>query len=154
MLITSPSAEYTLETGVVLGTSLWPGAVVALRGALGSGKTVMVRGMLRGLGYRGPVQSPTFTLIRAYPEHCFCHVDAFRLSGGEELHGIGIEEYLEDEWICAVEWAERVKPAIPTDALWVTLEYGSRADGRHISFSGGPRYEILLERLREGLDAK
>lgn len=83
---------------------------VALRGDLGSGKSTWVRGMLRGLGFAGPVPSPTYTLLEHYPLAglTVVHVDLYRLAGGEELEDLGIRDWLAepDVWLLA-EWPER-----------------------------------------------
>lgn len=136
MQTTSRSPEATLELGARLARLLSPGDVVCLEGELGTGKTVLVRGIARGLGFDGPVQSPTFTIIHLYPEQRLCHVDAFRLSGPGDLIDAGIEEYLEGDWICAVEWAERVRAALPADALTARLTFGRGEEDRIIEFVG------------------
>lgn len=133
MELESASPGETLRMGQLLGRALAEGDVVCLEGELGTGKTVMVRGIARGRGYGGPVTSPTFTIIHCYAPARLCHVDAFRLSGPEDLIDAGIDEYLEGDWVCAVEWADRVRAAFPAEALTVRLRFGDADDARLIT---------------------
>lgn len=103
----------TLEIGKTLGKRLVPGDILRLEGELGTGKSVIARGVAIGMGWRGAVPSPSFTIIRLYPDIMFCHVDAFRITDENELLECGIEEFFEGPWICAVEWAEKVRRIIP-----------------------------------------
>ncbi|MFH1151438.1 MAG: tRNA (adenosine(37)-N6)-threonylcarbamoyltransferase complex ATPase subunit type 1 TsaE [Actinomycetota bacterium] len=127
----SDSEEETLRLGARLGEVLRPGDILCLQGELGTGKTVLVRGLARSRGYRGPVTSPSFTIIQLYPEASVCHVDAYRLDGAGDLLDAGIEEYT-DDWLCAVEWADRVRGALPADALLVSLGYGESDNERMV----------------------
>jgi tRNA threonylcarbamoyladenosine biosynthesis protein TsaE len=118
------SAAETEELGRALGERLTPGAVVALQGELGSGKTTFVRGLARGLGVESLVRSPTFTLMQEHAGRCpFFHFDAW-MSGREEvfLQGGGAE-YLGGAGVAAVEWAERVSAWLPEPRLEVRLEH-------------------------------
>lgn len=128
--MTSTSAESTLGIGGRIGGALRVGDVVCLEGQLGTGKSVLVRGIAGGLGYRGVLPSPTFTIIRTYPEQRLCHMDAFRVPDARQILMAGADEYLGGDWICAVEWAERVRRALPEDVLWVKIAFGDRPDDR------------------------
>lgn len=148
----SDSTERTLKIGDTLSAFLSAGDVVCLEGELGTGKTVMVRGIARGLGFKGPVPSPTFTIIHTYPQIGLCHVDAFRLSDADDLMAVGVGEYLEGRWICALEWSDRVREAIPPDALTVTLRFGALDNERQIVIDTPGDWEKRLgefdERIR------
>ena len=99
------------------------GAVVALYGELGAGKTAFVRGMARGLGVTARVVSPTFTIVNEYPgERELFHFDMYRLGGADELFDIGWEDYLSREGVCAVEWSENVPEAFDGSEIRVTIE--------------------------------
>ena len=148
LVLKSDSEERSLSLGVAIGAALSPGDLVCLEGELGTGKTVLVRGIARGRGYHGPVTSPTFTIIHAYPEALLCHVDAFRLRSAHELLDAGIEEYL-DDWTCAVEWALNVRGALPSEVLEVALEFGDGEDERLIVLEGTGRYERLVGLVEE-----
>jgi tRNA threonylcarbamoyladenosine biosynthesis protein TsaE len=139
LVISSDSEERTLAIGRTLGAALNPGDVICLEGELGTGKTVLVRGMARGRGYEGPVTSPTFIIINPYPAASLCHVDAYRLSDGEQLVEAGIDDFLDGGWVCAVEWARGVSNVLPSKRLNVSLAFGAGENQRLIKIreSGG-----------------
>jgi len=139
ILLKSGSRDDTFEIGSLLGGLLSAGDVLCLEGDLGTGKTVLVQGLARAREYTRPIPSPTFTIINLYPEIALCHVDAFRLSGPGELIDTGIEEYLDCEWICAVEWSQRVRAALPERALEVRIDFGVAQDDRilGVTLAGG-----------------
>ena len=129
----------TEALGARLAAVLSPGAVVAYRGGLGMGKTAFTRGLARGLGYKGRVTSPTFTIVNEYegPVPLF-HFDMYRLNGSEDLFDIGWEDYLTRGGVCAVEWSEQVSDALPEDAVTVTLSrHPDHDDWRIITVEGG-----------------
>lgn len=136
--ITHSPAE-TEELGCRLGRILGPGAVVAYFGGLGMGKTAFTRGLARGLGCRGRVTSPTFTIVNEYdgPTPLF-HFDMYRLADADALFDIGWEDYLDRGGVCAVEWSENVREALPPDAVTVTIARCPENDSwRSITIAGG-----------------
>ena len=119
----SHSEQETEELGARLAERLPGGAVVAMYGDLGAGKTAFVRGMARGMGLSCRVSSPTFTIVNEYlGERELIHFDMYRLSGADELFDIGWEDYLSRGAVCAVEWSENVEDAFVGDELRVTIE--------------------------------
>lgn len=105
----------TIRLGEVLGRSLRAGDVVLLDGELGSGKTTLVRGMARGVGYRGRVSSPTFALAHVYrgKRLTLHHLDLYRVKESETSE-LGLDEILNDprgavvvEWPGAARWPKR-----------------------------------------------
>jgi tRNA threonylcarbamoyladenosine biosynthesis protein TsaE len=117
------SESETEAAGARTARALKPGSVVAMRGDMGAGKTVFVRGLARALGYTGRVTSPTFTIVNEY----LCtppvfHFDMYRLSDAEDLYGIGWDDYLARGGICVVEWSERVEDALDAQAVTVEIE--------------------------------
>ena len=104
------SPEETEKIGERLAQKLAPGTVLAYRGDLGAGKTAFTRGLARGLGYREPVTSPTYTIVNEYlgGRLPLFHFDMYRLGSADELFDIGWEDYLARGGICAVEWSEGV----------------------------------------------
>lgn len=110
--------------GARLATRLRPGLVMNIRGVLGAGKTTLVRGLLRGLGFRGGVKSPTFTLVEPYVFDAFTlnHFDLYRLKNPEELEFMGIRDYLRGDGVCLIEWPERGGNVLPEPDLDVMIE--------------------------------
>ena len=132
----SHSAEETEAIGEALGRKLRGGSVVAYRGGLGMGKTAFTRGLARGLGCRGRVTSPTFTIVNEYSGATpLFHFDMYRLEDEEALFDIGWEDYLERGGVCAVEWSENVEDAME-DAIYVTIEKLGE-NSRRITIEGG-----------------
>ena len=118
----SHSPEETEAIGQSLGERLKPGTVLAYLGDLGMGKTAFTRGLARGLGCRGRVTSPTFTIVNEYEGKIpLFHFDMYRLTDSEDLFDIGWEDYLERGGVCAVEWSERISDALPEDTLYITI---------------------------------
>jgi len=120
--IVSPSAAATEAAGERLGATLGPGAVVALTGELGAGKTSFVQGLVRGLGASVRATSPTFVLVNEYagrvPIH---HVDAYRTESMTELMDLGLLEMIGGDGVTIVEWADRLTPLMPPDAIHVHI---------------------------------
>ncbi len=120
----SGNVEETIEIGRRIGSALAPGDVVALVGELGAGKTHLVKGLACGLGVADHrvVTSPTFVLVNEYKGRCrVFHLDAYRLSGQDELEDLGFEEMCDRAGAVVVEWADRVTAAIGPDALWIEM---------------------------------
>ena len=122
MIIYTNSEAETEAAGARLAETLPDGAVVALYGDLGAGKTVFVRGMARGLGIDARVSSPTFTIVNEYlARRELYHFDMYRLDSPDELFDIGWEDYLSRGGICAVEWSEHVAGAFEGDEIPVRI---------------------------------
>jgi tRNA threonylcarbamoyladenosine biosynthesis protein TsaE len=130
----SHSPEETGRLGKQFAASLRGGAVVALTGDLGTGKTHFVTGVCEGLGVRSHVASPTFTIVNEYPsESCtVVHVDLYRIGSSHELRELGIEEYFGERFICLIEWAERMAIYLPQSYIQVKLAYGEEDNDRVI----------------------
>ena len=135
----SHNEKETEELGARLAQKLPGGAVVAMYGDLGAGKTAFVRGMARGMGLDCRVSSPTFTIVNEYlGERELIHFDMYRLSGADELFDIGWEDYLNRGAVCAVEWSENVQDAFFGDEVRVTIEKLSDTE-RKITIEGAER---------------
>jgi tRNA threonylcarbamoyladenosine biosynthesis protein TsaE len=119
------SEQDTVALGEWLAQRCPSGTVVYLQGELGVGKTTLVRGLLRGLGYRGAVKSPTFTLVEPYElaGRRVYHFDLYRLASPEELDYIGVRDYFDGEAMCLVEWPERGAGALGPADLAIILTY-------------------------------
>ena len=135
------SPEETEALGERLAQTLTPGTVLAYRGDLGAGKTAFTRGLARGLGYKEPVTSPTYTIVNEYlgGRLPLFHFDMYRLSSEEDLWDIGWEDYLERGGVCAVEWSENVAAAL-TGAMLVSIEKTGETT-RKITITGGDGHE-------------
>ena len=123
MEIITHSERETEAAGAALAAKLPDGAVVAMYGELGSGKTAFVRGMARGMGIGCRVSSPTFTIVNEYEgARTLIHFDMYRLGSADELWGIGWDDYLDRGAVCAVEWSENVEGAFYGDEIKVIFE--------------------------------
>lgn len=113
------SEEEMLQLGVALVPPLQRGGQVDLSGDLGMGKTTLVRGILRALGYAGRVKSPSYGLVESYllPDLTVHHLDLYRLSHGEELAFLGLEELLDGQALVLIEWPEHARGFLP-DPDW------------------------------------
>ncbi len=120
----SRSPDETLAFGEALGRLLRPGDVVALRGELGAGKTLLTKGIARGIGADpAEVTSPTFVLMHVYEGRIrLAHFDAYRLRGAAEMIDLGAEEAFYEGGASVVEWADRVEEALPPERLDVSIE--------------------------------
>ena len=139
MQFVSHSAEETERFGEALAQELRAGDVLAFTGSLGMGKTAFTRGLARGLGCRGRVTSPTFTIVNEYEGKTpLFHFDMYRLGSSDELFDIGWDDYLARGGVCAVEWSERVSDALPGDTIFVDIaRTGKHEDWRTITVTGG-----------------
>lgn len=145
---TTQTAMETRALGRALGTVAIPGAVIALRGALGAGKTCFAQGVGLGLQVVEPVLSPTFVLVAEYAGRLpLLHADLYRLEP-DDVPQIGLDEQIAG-WpgVVLVEWAERAPDLLPDDRLEVQLE--EEGPGRRIVAAGtGPRHRDLLAAWR------
>ena len=139
MQFVSHSTQETEQFGEEVAKSLRGGDVLAFTGSLGMGKTAFTRGLARGLGCRGRVTSPTFTIVNEYDGKTpLFHFDMYRLGSSDELFDIGWDDYLARGGVCAVEWSERVSDALPDDTLYVDIARGEEDENtRTITVTGG-----------------
>jgi len=144
----SPSA--TQKLGERIGTLAEAGAVVALVGDLGAGKTCLSQGIARGLGIVGPVTSPTFVIVAAYPDARlpFFHADFYRLGDESELAEIGLGESMGEEGGCVIEWADLYLDMLPEDHLLLALRELDPETRRLVATAHGPKSHALLEAIR------
>ena len=144
----SAGVEETEALAASIAKSLFPGAVVALWGGLGAGKTAFVRGLARGLGVRGRVTSPTFTLVH---EHAGApglkHYDLYRLDE-DGLLDLGGEECFTEDAVHAVEWPGNAGSLLPEERLDVELAETGDGMRRILLAPRGLRYEELIRELK------
>lgn len=139
MQFVSHNTQETEQFGEEVAKSLRGGDVLAFTGSLGMGKTAFTRGLARGLGCRGRVTSPTFTIVNEYDGKTpLFHFDMYRLGSSDELFDIGWDDYLARSGVCAVEWSERVSDALPDDTIYVDIARGEEDENmRTITVTGG-----------------
>ena len=129
---------------------LFPGAVVALIGPLGAGKTFLVRAIAEGLGIvdSRAVSSPTFVLVNEYEALVpIYHFDAYRLRNVGEFFDLGIQEYFQGKGVCLVEWADKVEACLPAEHLRLTLQI-TGLFSRRIEIEGrGEQYPFLASAI-------
>lgn len=132
----SRSAAETTEVGHRLGRSLSPGDVVALTGMLGSGKSVLARGILRGLGISGAIPSPSFIVAASYEGRLpVNHIDLYRLATPDEAIAAGVEDLVYSGGVSVIEWAEKIWELLPPSRIEVTIEPGGAPDERMLTIS-------------------
>jgi tRNA threonylcarbamoyladenosine biosynthesis protein TsaE len=131
-----------------LATQLQTPLIVLLKGDLGTGKTTLVRGILRGLGHSGSVRSPTYTLLEPYQlgEKAVFHLDLYRLGDPQELEYLGLRDLLEEDSLLFVEWPERAGGNLPAPDLDIEIDYAP--PGRTLRVAARtPAGELVLRRL-------
>ena len=149
--LTCFTPDQTQQWGRRLGECIDAPTVVALIGDLGSGKTVFVQGLARGLEVPDEyyITSPSFTLINAYPGRLpLYHADLYRLAGAVDAEEIGLEEIMrEDSGVVAIEWAERLDDQLPAQYLVVRLRIDD-GDARQLQFRAhGNNLVALVDKL-------
>ncbi len=131
-----PNEKAMMQLGAEIGDQFSDGGIVLLKGDLGAGKTTLVRGLLRHLGYQGIVKSPTYTLVEPYQlgSRLIYHFDLYRLGDPEELEYIGGRDYWDSNALCLIEWPEKATGYLPPADLELTISYdsGSIPDERRV----------------------
>ena len=147
----SESTKKTEQLGKILAKNLKPGDIVCLFGELGSGKTVLTKGIAQGLKIKKKdVHSPTFTLMNIYPgpKVPVYHFDLYRIRKPKEIEAIGYEDFLYGEGISIVEWADRLGPLLPKACLSVKIEHKSENE-RFLTITGKTkRFKELVEKIK------
>ncbi|MES2121489.1 MAG: tRNA (adenosine(37)-N6)-threonylcarbamoyltransferase complex ATPase subunit type 1 TsaE [Chlamydiota bacterium] len=136
----SDSAEQTHQLGKLFGTTLCAGAIVALQGDLGAGKTTFVRGLIEGASTTDSreIFSPTYSFLNIYQGKTpVYHFDLYRLPREEEFTNAGFHEYLHAGGISCIEWADKIPALLPRPHIQVTLRY-----------LGENQREVLIEEVR------
>ena len=130
--------EETRAAAARLAAELAPGAVVALVGPLGAGKTCFVQGLADALGVEQAVTSPTYTLANEYRGRMpVYHLDLYRIDAPDQALDLGIDEYFEGRGVTLIEWAERAEDVFPARTVRVTLRPGAGDSERHITIERG-----------------
>jgi tRNA threonylcarbamoyladenosine biosynthesis protein TsaE len=154
LVLATSSPQETRSAGRAVADLLEPGDVISLTGELGAGKTAFVQGAAAGLGVEGPVQSPTFVLVRQYRGRLpVAHVDVYRLDHLQDVADLGLDELIEGDGVVFVEWGDGISALLPGDHLRVELDLGEDGDqDRRIVVTGsGARWSRRWDRLGAAL---
>ncbi len=120
----SNSEEETLKFAEELGRRARRGDIYALLGELGTGKTIVAKGIAKGLGIKEVITSPTFNLLEIYQnELLLYHFDLFRIEKDDEFNHLSFEEYWEGDGVSVIEWADRALLRLPSSTITITIEY-------------------------------
>lgn len=150
-----PDLKATEALGRQLGSVLFSGAIVALVGELGAGKTHFTRALAEGLGVPDGriVTSPTFVLLQEYHGRMpLYHFDAYRLPSAlaEEMFlDLGALEHFEADGVSVIEWADRVERALPNDHLRIVLRVTGETKREALLVAYGPRHQAILSQLSQ-----
>jgi len=118
-----------IEFGEMIGRMAYPNMIITLTGDLGAGKTTMTKGIARGLGVTGIVNSPTYTILKIYQGRLtLYHMDVYRIL--DAFGDFELEEYFEDDGVCVIEWAEQIKELLPDERIDIVITV--REDGSRI----------------------
>lgn len=143
------SKEETQQVASHLATLLHEGQVILLEGDLGAGKTTFVGGVGKALGIAETIASPTFNILKCYFEAKppMYHIDAYRLEG--QNIELGLEEFIEGDGVCLIEWPQYIAPLLPKDHLKISF-YHVEGDKRKLVFEGmGKEYRSIVEKMEE-----
>ncbi len=142
---TSRNERDTLELAENLESEKFPNMVICLEGELGSGKTVFVKGFANALGIEDNVTSPTFNLIKEYPngELPLYHMDVYRLEGSCE--NIGIDEYFNKGGVCIIEWSDLIHDCLPEERLDIKFKVIDENTRVLVFEPHGKEYEDLCQ---------
>jgi tRNA threonylcarbamoyladenosine biosynthesis protein TsaE len=137
----SNSPAETEAVGSQLARDIDAGSVLALKGDLGSGKTLFTKGLVAALGSSAAVTSPTFTILHEYqggrlPVY---HFDFFRLENREAAAGLGLDDYFFADGVSVIEWADRFANLVPEHARWISFEI--KSESQRIITLNGQNYE-------------
>jgi tRNA threonylcarbamoyladenosine biosynthesis protein TsaE len=132
--ITTHSSFETESWAADFARTLKGGEIIALTGELGAGKTVIAKGIGKGLGVREEVVSPSFNYLLEYRGRLqLFHADLYRIDGTQAFRALGLDEYLDRGGVLLIEWAERVRDSLPPETIWIEIATGAGDQERRIS---------------------
>ncbi len=144
------SPEETIELGANVAKELREGDLVALVGDLGTGKTVFVKGLAKGLGVEDylHVNSPSFVVLKEYPGvKKLYHFDVYRLEEKSFCDTLDYEKYFYGDGITVVEWAEKIRDVLPEDYLEIDIFHGYSTERKFEFRSNNGRFADLIDKL-------
>lgn len=149
-IMTIDSPKETMELASRVAKRLHKGDLVALIGELGTGKTMFVKGLARGLGVKdyAYVNSPSFVVLKEYHgKKNLYHFDIYRLEAESFFETVDYEKYFYNDGITAVEWADKIKEALPENYLEVSIEYEGASSRKFTLRSVGDKFTNLLDKI-------
>lgn len=144
----SKSKEETQKLGAFIAKEFLPGDVVLLKGDLGAGKTTLTGGVAKALDIKDDVISPTFNIMKCYfkGKLPLYHIDAYRLEN--QNIELGLDEYIEGDGVCFIEWPQYIGPLLPDETLSITLK-NIGGDNRSITLEGNtPHFEQIISSVK------
>ncbi len=142
--ITTNSEFETIEVAQNFESEKFPNMIICLNGVLGSGKTMFAKGIANALGIQETITSPTFNIIKEYDgELPLYHLDVYRLDG--KTDGVGIEEYFTKGGVVVIEWADTIKPILPSERLDIKFKVAGENKRVLVITPHGQQYEELCE---------
>ncbi len=142
------SSEEMIALGEKIGLNSFPNMLITMQGDLGAGKTTMTKGIAKGLGVIGVVNSPTFTIMKIYQGRLtLFHLDVYRIEN--PLDDFELEEYFEDGGVCVIEWANQVSSLLPKDRMNIQiLDLGNNQRKVIIESNNEQYIKVILEVLK------
>lgn len=139
------SVEDTIHLAENFESEKWPNMVICLNGELGSGKTVFTKGFANAMGIKDTITSPTFNIIKEYPEGelPLYHMDVYRLDVDDD--SIGFDDYFTKNGVCIIEWAEIIKDKLPKERLDIKFKIVDENTRVLTITAYGDKYEDLCE---------
>lgn len=145
--VITKSKQETIDLGSIVSLFLKKGDVILLTGDLGAGKTTFTQGLAKGLGINDNVISPTFNILKCYfnKNLNLYHIDAYRLEGNNA--DIGLEEFIDGDGVCVIEWPQYISNLLPSNALKLTIN-NNGDDLRSFTFeTDSDHYKKIIEEV-------
>lgn len=137
MTIKTLTPQETLDIGTKLGNAIKPGDIIALKGDLGVGKTVITKGIAIALDINEDVTSPTYNIVCEYSGRIpLYHMDLYRIEGSEEFEMLGVDDLLFGTGLSVIEWSERIEDYLPEDYITVEIIRNPKDESRKIIITG------------------
>ena len=143
MILTTKTADETFNIGMEIGEKLVPGDIVALKGDLGAGKTVITKGIASALNIKEDVTSPTYNIVCEYSGSLpLYHMDLYRISDIEEFEMLGVENLIYGQGITVIEWSERILEYLPSEIITISILRDKNNETREIEITGLTLWKI------------
>lgn len=151
--IETRNEEDTLALGKVIGTVSRPGDTICLTGDLGSGKTVITRGVVLGMDIHEDVTSPTFALLNVYQGRVpVYHFDVYRLENPEDVQDIGFYDYIGQDGVAVIEWADLIEDDLPDEYIRLDIKRDFETGSEHrvidVYVKGGSM-DVIVDAIRQ-----